>query len=559
MLLSLSISNYVLIRQLEIRFHDGFSVITGETGAGKSIILGAVSLLLGQRADTKMIYEGEKRCIVEAEFDVAHFNISDLLERFDVESEGPTCIIRRELSATGKSRAFINDTPVSLTALRELGERLIDIHSQHKNLLLATEDFQVQVLDTLAADADILNSYAATFKAYNLACRQLDEARQAVAQAQADEDYLRFQLQQLDELNPAPGRQAELEQEQQLLENAGDIKTALWTTASALQGDGAAQGGALTALREAGRQLQTIARLLPAADELSQRIDSTLIELRDIAATVESEAERINDDPARLEAVSEWLSTLYSAMRKHHVETEDELLQLHTDLRKRLDKIENSDEHINILTRERDRTAEALKTAAAKLTEVRTKAAAVVERRMHEMLVPLGIPNVEFRVDIRPRKEPAGNGMDEVAFMFSANQGSALRPIAEVASGGEIARVMLSLKAIMSGAAGLPTIIFDEIDTGVSGKMAERMAEMMRDMAADGRQVISITHLPQIAALGQHHYRVYKHDDGNATTSNIEELSTDARISEIAAMLSGAETTQAALDNARALLKGIRD
>ena len=554
MLQSLHIRNYVLIKELDINFSQGFSVLTGETGAGKSIILGAIGLLLGQRADTKMISEGEKHCIIEAEFNIEGLSLDALFQRLDIDSDDATCIIRRELSSNGKSRAFVNDTPVALPALRELGDKLIDIHSQHKNLLLATENFQLQVLDTLAADSPLREDYERTFIIYTNACHRLAEAQAALEQSQADEDYLRFQLQQLEELNLESGRQDEMEREQQVLEHAEEIKAALWTASCAMQGDGESQG-AIALLHSAQRQLESISSMLESSAELTERLESTLIEVRDIASSVEAEAEAVSVDPARLEVVSEWLSALYSAMRKHHVDDEEALIALRDELSERLLSIANSDEHINNITRERDEAYDHLLKTAQKLTKAREKAAKTVEAQMLKLLAPLGIPNVQFQVAIQKRKEPAPNGLDQVEFLFSANQGSPLRPISEVASGGEIARVMLSLKTLMSGATNLPTIIFDEIDTGVSGHIAERMAQMMLDMGKNGRQVISITHLPQIAALGQHHYRVFKTDDASGTTSHIEQLSPADRITEIAHMLSGAELSQAAIDNARELLK----
>ena len=554
MLQSLHIRNYVLIKELDINFSQGFSVLTGETGAGKSIILGAIGLLLGQRADTKMISEGEKHCIIEAEFNIEGLSLDALFQRLDIDSDDATCIIRRELSSNGKSRAFVNDTPVALPALRELGDKLIDIHSQHKNLLLATENFQLQVLDTLAADSPLREDYERTFTIYTNACHRLAEAQAALEQSQADEDYLRFQLQQLEELNLESGRQDEMEREQQVLEHAEEIKAALWTASCAMQGDGESQG-AIALLHSAQRQLESISSMLESSAELTERLESALIEVRDIASSVEAEAEAVSVDPARLEVVSEWLSALYSAMRKHHVDDEEALIALRDELSERLLSITNSDEHINNITRERDEAYDHLLKTAQKLTKAREKAAKTVESQMLKLLAPLGIPNVQFQVAIQKRKEPAPNGLDQVEFLFSANQGSPLRPISEVASGGEIARVMLSLKTLMSGATNLPTIIFDEIDTGVSGHIAERMAQMMLDMGKNGRQVISITHLPQIAALGQHHYRVFKTDDASGTTSHIEQLSPADRITEIAHMLSGAELTQAAIDNARELLK----
>ncbi len=555
MLQTLTIHNYVLIKELDISFHDGFSVVTGETGAGKSIILGAINLLLGQRADIRMISEGEKRCTIEAEFSLEGQDLPLLLEHFDIDNDGTSCIIRRELTINGKSRAFINDTPVALPVLRELGERLIDIHSQHKNLLLGTEDFQIQVLDTMADNSKLLSSYSQAYALYNQACKRLTEARTALEQSEAEEDYLRFQLQQLDDLRLESGRQAEMEREQQMLEHAEEIKDSLWEATITLQGDGHSSEGAIAALRTVARHLLTARELLPSLAELSERFESATIELRDIASSIDSEAEGVSIDPSRLEAVNEWLSALYSAMKKHHVNDEDSLIALRDELRERLQAIEQSDEHINTLTREREAAHVALIDLATQLSLKRQQAAIVFQDQMQELLAPLGIANVQFKIDITANSEPSANGNDQVLFLFSANQGSPLRPIAEVASGGEISRVMLSLKALLSGARKLPTIIFDEIDTGVSGNIAARMANMMLEMAQKGCQVISITHLPQIAAFGQHQYRVFKTEGATTTESRIEELNFNERVTEIAHMLSGAELTQAAIDNALELLK----
>lgn len=555
MLQKLSIHNYVLIKELDINFHDGFSVLTGETGAGKSIILGAISLLLGQRADSKMISDGEQRCVIEAEFNIEGIGLEPLFDSLDLDHDGSSCIIRRELTASGKSRAFINDTPVSLTDLREVGNRLIDVHSQHKNLLLTKEDFQLQVLDTIANDAVIINSYRQAFERFREADRKLADAKAAQEKGKADEDYLRFQLQQLTELNLESGRQAEMEQEQQLLEHAEEIKESLWIATSALQGDGNTSEGIISQLRNTSRQLQSTGSIMPLATELAARLDSVLIELHDIASTTDSECEAVNVNPSRLALVEEWLSALYSAMRKFNVDNEDDLIVLRDKFREQLQAIENSDEHIIYYMRVKEEAYAALVNIGQQLTNERQQAAKIIEKQMHESLTPLGIPNVQFKVNISELKEPLETGLNQVTFLFSANQGSPLRPISEVASGGEIARVMLSLKAIMSGAKDLPTIIFDEIDTGVGGQIAERMALMMLEMGREGRQVISITHLPQIAAVGQHHYRVYKTESEHSTESHIIELNADERVNEIAHMLSGAQLTQAAIDNAKELLK----
>lgn len=555
MLLSLSIKNYALISELHIEFERGFSVITGETGAGKSILLGAIGLLLGGRAETRMLKTGAKRCTIEAEFNLKGYHMDAFFEENDIDFDGESCIIRRELTDAGKSRAFINDTPAQVTQLRALGNQLIDIHSQHQNLLLGQEDFQLNVLDIIARNQTQRDAYTAAYSAYHTSLLRLKEAEEALSRGRDDEDYLRFQLQQLDELQLEAGKQEEMEQEAQVLEHAEEIREALWTTEQLLQGDDRSDNGILPALRAAERQLSSISSLLPAAEELTERIGNCQIELRDIAMELNGQADDIDVNPSRLETVHEWLSALYSAMQKHHVQEEQKLIDLAEDFRRRLALIDNSDEQLTALREACQQTQQSLLQAGEHLTASRREAACEVERQMCELLVPLGIPNVQFQVAVTPRTEPASSGMDNVCFLFCANKNGQLQPISDIASGGEIARVMLSLKALISSAVQQPTIIFDEIDTGVSGQMAERMATMMRTMGDGGRQVISITHLPQIAAMGRHHYRVYKEDSDEGTTSHIERLDDEARITELAHMLSGAEVTTEAVANAKTLLR----
>ena len=555
MIQSLSIKNYALIEQLDIDFHRGFSVITGETGAGKSILIGAIGLLLGQRAETRMIKAGESRCVIEAVFDLTDYGMDDFFVRHDLDFDGHTCIIRRELTASGKSRAFINDTPAQVNQLRDLGNRLIDIHSQHQNLLLTTEDFQLSVIDTLAHDETLLKAYSKAFNDYQQACRQLEEAQQRLDHLHDDEEYLRFQLQQLDELELQEGRQEEMEQEAQMLEHAEEIRTALWTASNLIQGDGEMNAGVISALRETQHQLSAVAAMLPAAEELATRVNSCLIELKDIEGELDSAAERVEVDPSRLDKVNEWLSAFYAALKKHHAADEAALISVAAQYREQLEQIDTSDEQLQLLELRRKQALETVMGFGEELTQIRHQYAREVENQLHERLAPLGIPNVRFKVEISQTPMPTPTGFNKVEFLFSANKNTPLQPVADVASGGEIARVMLSLKAMLSGAVQLPTIIFDEIDTGVSGQIAERMALMMKEMGDGGRQVISITHLPQIAAIGAHHYRVFKQDEADSTTSHIEELDTEQRVIELAHMLSGAELTEAAKQNARALLQ----
>lgn len=556
MLKSLHITNYALITELDIEFHRGFSVITGETGAGKSILLGAIGLLLGQRADARTIKGGANRCVIEAEFRLAGYQMEAFFEQHDFDFDGDSCLIRRELSANGKSRAFINDTPAQLAQLKELGNKLIDIHSQHQNLVLAEEDFQLNVVDIIAHNQSLRDAYTQAYNRYTEVGRRIKEAETLLAKGREDEEYLRFQLAQIDEAHLTPGLQAELEQEAQTLEHAEDIKQALYATNALLQGDASGrETDVVNALREAARQMGSISDMLPTAAALAERLESCRIEMKDIAAEVESQADSVVFDPARLEEVNERLSLIYSLQQKHHVQTDEELLRLADGFRQQLNAIDHGDEHLQALRQEHAALEATLREQGARLTQSRTAAAHEVEAQMQARLVPLGIPNVRFQVAIAPTEVPSASGMDQVEFLFSANKNGQLCPIGQVASGGEIARVMLALKAMLSGAVSLPTIIFDEIDTGVSGHIAESMALMMREMGQGGRQVISITHLPQIAALGTYHYRVYKEDDEQGTNSHIVQLSQQQRVEEIAHMLSGATLTEAAMQNAKALLK----
>lgn len=554
MLKNLQIENYALIEHLDIDFHTGFSVITGETGAGKSIIIGAIGLLLGQRADSKAIKAGAKRCVVEAAFDVSSYQLNSFFEANDLDFDGVECIIRRELTATGKSRAFINDTPASLAQLKELGEKLIDVHSQHKNLLLSKEDFQQNILDIVAAQHEQLAAYQTEYKEYRRLVRQCDEAVSEAQSSKEEEDFLRFQANQLAEANLKEGEQEELEEEGETLEHAEEIKSSLYTAANALQSlnDGT---DALGLLKQSLSALHSISSVFSAAEELSDRLDSCYIELKDIASELENHAEDVEYNPRRLDVVNERLNTIYTLQKKHGVESVEELLELQREWEEKLLRITNSDDFIGKLQQQRDAQKEKVMSLAAKLSKARQSAAKKVEREMQERLLPLGMPNVQFKCSVIANpSELSSTGYDQVQFLFNANKSGELKPVSQIASGGEIARVMLSLKALIAGAVKLPTIIFDEIDTGVSGSIAEKMARIMREMGDQNRQVISITHLPQIAALGNHHYKVYKEDTADSTLSHIIPLNDEQRVEEIANMLSGEKLTQAALDNAKSLL-----
>ncbi|HJD93957.1 MAG TPA: DNA repair protein RecN [Bacteroides togonis] len=551
MLRSLYIQNYALIEKLDIGFDSGFSVITGETGAGKSIILGAIGLLLGQRADVKSIRKGASKCIIEARFDVSAYGMQPFFEANELEYEDE-CILRRELYASGKSRAFINDTPASLAQMKELGELLIDVHSQHQNLLLNKEGFQLNVLDLLAHDEAELAAYQRLYNDWRQARQDLEALVARAEQSRADEDYIRFQLEQLEEANLTDGEQEELEQEAEMLTHAEDIKAGLYRAGQALNAD---EGGVLEALKDCQNTMMGLRSVFAPAGELADRLDSVYIELKDISQEVSDKEEEVEFNPARLDEVNARLNLIYSLQQKHRVDTVKALLSLQENYALQLSAITSSDEDIARLEAQVKELFSQVTAQTLVLTEARTRAAREVERQMAARLVPLGMPNVRFQVEMGVRKEPGVHGADTVNFLFSANKNGVLQNISSVASGGEIARVMLSVKAMIAGAVKLPTIVFDEIDTGVSGEIADRMADIMQEMGDNDRQVISITHLPQIAARGRAHYKVYKEDNEVETNSHIRRLTDDERVEELAHMLSGATLTEAALNNARALLK----
>ncbi|WP_307757455.1 DNA repair protein RecN [uncultured Mediterranea sp.] len=551
MLRSLYIQNYALIEKLDIGFGSGFSVITGETGAGKSIILGAIGLLLGQRADVKSIRKGASKCIIEARFDVSAYGMQPFFEANELEYEDE-CILRRELYASGKSRAFINDTPASLVQMKELGELLIDVHSQHQNLLLNKEGFQLNVLDLLSHDDAELAAYQKLYNDWRQARQDLEALVARAEQSRADEDYIRFQLEQLEEANLTDGEQEELEQEAEMLTHAEDIKAGLYRAGQALNAD---EGSVLEALKDCQNTMMGLRSVFAPAGELADRLDSVYIELKDISQELADKEEEVEFNPARLDEVNARLNLIYSLQQKHRVDTVKALLSLQENYALQLSAITSSDEDIARLEAQVKELFSQVTAQAQVLTEARTRAAREVERQMAARLVPLGMPNVRFQVEMGVRKEPGVHGADTVNFLFSANKNGVLQNISSVASGGEIARVMLSVKAMIAGAVKLPTIVFDEIDTGVSGEIADRMADIMQEMGDNDRQVISITHLPQIAARGRAHYKVYKEDNEVETNSHIRRLTDDERVEELAHMLSGATLTEAALNNARALLK----
>ena len=551
MLKQLYIKNFTLIEELSIELHDGFSVITGETGAGKSIILGAVALLLGQRADSKAIKQGADRCVIEAHFDLSHYDMQAFFDRNDIDYDATDTIIRRELTAAGKSRAFINDSPVALAQLKELGEQLVDIHSQYQNLLLSKQDFQLSVVDIIANDDETLKAYRQTFADYQSCRQQLDRMKEDIERNRQNQDFLQYQYDELTAANLIEGEQAALEQQCETMEHAEDIKTALYEAANVLQGE---QGGAVNMVRKAVSALSAISSVLPTTAEFSERLESCHIELKDISAEVDSLLENTDFDASELDYVHNRLDRLYELEQKYHTDSVEALITLRDGLRQQLNNLENSDEALKELQQQAEQTGGKARQQAAILTNMRQKAASLIEQQLSRRLIPLGMPHVRFQVNIVPI-ELGQNGSDKVDFLFSANTSTPLQPVAQVASGGEIARVMLSLKAMISGAVKLPTIIFDEIDTGVSGTIAEKMAEMMREMGQQGRQVIAITHLPQIASVGNHHYLVTKGETTQGTVSHMQQLDNEKRIEVIAQMLSGSNVTDAAIQNAKELLK----
>ena len=551
MLRQLYIRNFTLIDELDITFKPGFSVITGETGAGKSIILGAIGQILGNRADTRMVKAGCDKCVIEAHFDLSNYDMESFFDDNDIDYEPEDCIIRRELKANGKSRAFINDTPVALTTARELGQQLVDIHSQHQNLLLQKEDFQLNVVDIIAHNSLLLNDYRTLFDGYAKAKAALREKEEECEKDRANEDFLRFQADELVKAQLIDGEQEELEQELETLSHAEDIKGALFDADNLLSGDDRCITQSCKTMLS---RLSDIGDVYPAIRQVTERIDSAYIELKDIARDISNLAESIDFDPARLTMANERLDTIYTLQKKHHVESVAELIAIRDNLTARLNDITNSEDMLEDMRRQVEDMHRKATEAAARLTESRQEAARHVTEQLLAQMTALGMPNARFEIKFET-KELAVDGADRISYMFSANKNVPLEPIAQVASGGEVARVMLSLKAMISGAVKLPTIIFDEIDTGVSGRVAEMMAQIMRQMGRADRQVISITHLPQIAALGTTHYKVEKTDTDDTTISRMRMLGHDERITEIAQMLSGSNISDAAIENAKSLLE----
>ena len=551
MIQRLFIRNYALIDSLEIDFRPGFTVLTGETGAGKSIILGALSLILGQRADSKAIKDAAQKTVIEGTFDVSAYEMRSFFEENDLDYEpSGICILRRELSPAGKSRAFVNDTPVSLTVLKELGEQLIDIHSQHQNLLLGDNRFQLRMIDIWAGDESLLSQYRTEYKRYCDLRDSLDRLRRASEENRKEEDYLRFQYDQLCEARLQPGEQSLLEDEQEMLTHAGEIKNALYSVAQYLGGD---EGGALLQMKECQSVLRSLLRIYSAVEPLSERIESAYIEMKDILGEIEDRQETVSVDPIRLQEVESRLELIYGLQQKHHVSTIDELLSLQADLQQRLEAIDHSDEQITELQRKLSEQEKSLHTLAERLSAARHEASVGFTEKLIERARPLGMPHLRFEVEWKSKEGFDADGTESVRYLFSANKNRPMESVADIASGGEISRLMLTIKSLAADAAALPTIIFDEIDTGVSGEIADKMGEIMAGMA-HYMQVVAITHLPQVASRGEYHYRIYKNDEGETTQTCIEPLNDTRRAEEIARMLSGTQLTEAALKNARELL-----
>ncbi|MEG1617437.1 MAG: DNA repair protein RecN [Bacteroidales bacterium] len=551
MIITLNIQNFALIDSLNIDMGKGFSVLTGETGAGKSIILGALSLILGQRADARSVKEGENKCVIEGTFDISNYQLESFFQENDLEFDASHCIIRRELYATGKSRAFINDSPVSLSQLKQLGTSLIDIHSQHQNLLLGEDLFQLRVIDTLAGNEEILVAYRHEFSVYKQLNTELRVMTEKASRNKEEADYLRFQLDQLAEANLKSGEQAELEQEAETLSHAEDIKSTLFAINQLLDG---AEGGLLSSLKDASNRANSLLSVYPKVQDIAERLQSDYIDLKDLAKDADYLQDSISFDPVRMAWIQERLDVIYRLQQKHHVQTEAELIAFREEIALRLEGIDNSDERIENLRMQIEQQRKRLEEIAHLLTGKRRKAADEFALKLVEKVKPLGMPNIRFEVSIKPKTVFDETGGDAIQFMFSANKNQTPMPVAEIASGGEISRLMLVIKSLIASATALPTIIFDEIDTGVSGEIADKMGDIMKEMS-DYMQVLTISHLPQVAGKGDTHFKVYKKDTEQATTSHIIRLDEQERIEEIARMLSGTELTAQAIDNAKVLLK----
>lgn len=549
MLTSLKISNYALIEELYMKPDQSFTIITGETGAGKSILLGALGLIIGQRADLNALKDKSKKCIVEAQFTIENYDLQGLFEQHDLDYE-PISIIRREITPNGKSRAFINDTPVNLNQLKELGEQLIDIHSQHNTLTLNNNQFQLKLVDALAENKTLLIDYTAAYKQYKLTKKILADKESSITQAKAEENFLQFQFDELDQLNLVENEDEELEEEQRSLEHVEDTKAAVNSALNLLINQ---EENATDLIRSGKIQLTEAAKYNKVVNELNDRLTSLFIEFQDITSELESENENLEYDPERLAYIRERLSAIYTLQKKHAVNSVKELLEICKNIESKLLAITNFDDDIIQLKADLLKAEQSLSKISDELSARRKAAKPILELQVKELLGRLGMSNAILSVKFNSLDSYSSKGKEEVQFLFTANKGLEERELSKVASGGELSRLMLAIKRIMAQKVHLPTIIFDEIDTGVSGEIADKVGEILKEMSND-LQIISITHLPQMAAKGNSHLKVYKEDIENVTHSYIKELSKEERIEELAKMLSGSKTTSAAIDNAKALL-----
>lgn len=546
----LHISNYALIDRLEIGFDDGLTIITGETGAGKSIILGALSLILGERADTKAIRDTSTKTVVEATFDITGYHMEPFFKENDIDWDEKECIVRRELSPSGRSRAFINDSPVALSLLRELATRLLDIHSQHSNMLLSQPSFQLSILDSIAGNATLLESYHSAYQQYREAVKRLDETEREMEQLRRNEDYIRFQVNQLQEMQLKPNEDQELEAQQNKLSNITGLKEALWNVSNLLDGE---EGSILQHLSTVAQRLTEAEGNLEDIKGMAERVGGAIIDLKDIARSVDATMESLNDDPAELNRVEERLSEIYSLMHKHNAGDVNELIAIERDYALQLTEIEHNDDIIEQLKAEVQSHKSSAMNIAAQLSDKRQQAAKRFGKELLAMATPLGMKNIAFDVDFS-KTDLMPHGTDAVEFMMAFNKNQKPMPVKDTASGGEISRVMLCIKTIIAHHMRLPSIIFDEVDTGVSGDVANKIGEMMAEIARN-IQVIAITHLPQVAANGDHHLRVFKTDTDVETLTRVETLDDEEHVMEIARMLSGKDLNQAAIENAKSLIK----
>lgn len=550
MLESLHISNYALIDNLDIDFHNGFNIITGETGAGKSIILGALSLILGGRADTKVIRNNERKSVIEAIFSIKDYpSLKKICDENDIEWDDLQCILRREIAPNGRSRAFVNDSPVSLSQLSDIAIQLVDIHSQHQNLLLASPDYQLNIIDNLAGNNDRLKEYYHLYQEYVNAVRQLKETRRAIEKGVADEDFTRFQLEQLEEMNLVAGEQEDLEREREILSNMTSIKETLFSALEALTNG---KSNVLSLLNNAVDDCEDLENVLEDENNLTERLETARIEIQDIAETLSQYDSNLNADPQELERIEDRLNKIYSLEHKHKVSTVDELIAIRDNLQKRLDAIDNSDYAIEQLEKQAKQAYKMALSAAKEISKHRQDEANSFAKLLKERALPLGMKNLQCEIKTTPI-EISSTGIDKIEFLFAFNKNQQLMPVGNTASGGEISRLMLSIKTIIANKMQLPSIIFDEVDTGVSGDIANSMGEMMQSIAQN-IQVLAITHLPQVASKGNHHYKVFKEDDETSTLTRIKELSIEERVDELALMLSGSTINEAARANARSLL-----